>query len=188
MHILIITASLLYQNQLHITVTSVQNNANKIEWGNDISFMKCLGNICSTVICHLDTSTCTKLRYYIKLLVRSCFTWGNMTDLGLYNEGGPVPKWQKCGYELVCACRYTHKRTHTRGCPSTNLDSVKTFLLSHADKSPNDSGGENERKSLERFRRLSKVKTSRHVRHFSNSALFLDLMSSCSASHSTLLF
>lgn len=82
------TALMLYKQWLGakctVTVNSGQNNANKIEWGNDISLMKRLGNICLTVICHLDTSTCTKLRYYIKLLVRSCSSWGNMTDLGLY--------------------------------------------------------------------------------------------------------
>ena len=98
-------------------------------------------------------------------------------------------KREKCEHVRLCARRYTHKHTHAHMSTSTNLDSVKTSLLSHADKTPNDSGGENERKSLERFRRLSKVKTSRRVRHFNNSTLFLDLMSSsCLASHSSLLF
>lgn len=143
-------------------------------------------------ICHLDTSTLTKLRYYTKLLVRSCFSWGNLTDLGLRGGRPGCPRWltdRHVDFVALCAYRYTHKYK----CTSTNLDSVKTSLLSHADETPgqapNDSGGENERKSLERFRRLSKVKTSRRVRHFNNSTLFLDLMSSsCLASHSTLLF
>lgn len=69
-----------------------------------------------------------------------------------------------------------------------NLDYVKTSLLSYIDKTPSDSGEENEQKSLKRFWTHSKVKTSWHVRHFDSSVLFLDLMSSCLNSHSILLF
>lgn len=168
-----------------VTVNGGQNNANKTEWGNDISLMKRLGNICLTVISHLDTSTCTKLRYYIKLLVRSCSSWGNMTDLGLHGGWACVQMIKDRNVDTsLCA----HVDTHTWCCLSVNLNSVKTSLLSHVHTTSNDNGGENERKSLERFRRLSKVKTSQHVQHFSNSALFLDRMPSCSAPHSTLLF
>lgn len=63
---------------------------------------------------------------------------------------------QRCGHE--------HTDTHTQAhisSPLTNLDSVKPSLLSLMQtRPPDDSGGENERKSPERFRRLSKVKTS----------------------------
>lgn len=70
-------------------------------------------------------------------------------------------------------CFWVHLNTppHThRHIRTTTLFSVKTCVLSQADETlgfaPNDSAGENEQKSTERFRRLSKVKTTRCVQHF----------------------
>lgn len=105
-----------------VTMNGGQNNANKTEWGNDISLMKRLGNICLTVISHLDTSTCTKLRYYIKLLVRSCSSWGNMTDLGLHGGWACVQMIKDRNVDTsLCA----HVDTHTWCCLSVNLNLSK---------------------------------------------------------------
>lgn len=89
---------------------------------------------------------------------------------------------QTCGRELVW-----HTHTHTQSHLSTHLDFVKTPLLSCVDKTVTVLE-RNGQKSGKHLWTHSKVKTPWRVRYFDNSVLFLDRVSSCLDSHSTLLF
>lgn len=64
-----------------------------------------------------------------------CLTWGNMTDLGLYGRWASAQTIKEM-WTWAYVCVQIHTQANTCSRPSTNLDSVKTSLLSHADKTP----------------------------------------------------